>query len=139
MKHQTIAGGLLVALAALGGCSAHHPLILKNTTDVVPMAAAPLAPHAAPVLVTEAALPESVGHQVIAQIDVGKAWYGRRRSALEALAERAREIGADAVVEVETWWQPSGYSWWAPHGRGKAIRLDAGVDKLHLARYGPLL
>ena len=139
MKHQIIAGGLLATLAGLAGCSAHHPLILKNTTDVATVAAEPLAPHSAPVLITEAALPESVGYQLIAQIDVGKAWYGRRQSVLEALAESAREIGADAVVEVKTWWQPSGYSWWAPHGRGKAVKLEAGAERIDLAHLGPLL
>lgn len=118
MKHPILAGSLLATLATLAGCSAHNPLILKNTTDVAAITAEPDEPHRAPVLVTTAALPESVGHRVIAPIDVGKAWYGRRQTVLEALADRAREIGADAVVEVETWWQPSGYSWWAPHGRG---------------------
>jgi hypothetical protein len=139
MTHPMTATSLLVTLAGLAGCSAHHPLILKNTTDIAIVATAPLAPHAAPVLVTEAALPESFRHEVIAQIDVGKAWYGRRQAVLEALAGQARALGANAVVEVETWWQPSGYSWWAPHGRGKAVRVEACTGSIDLAELGPLL
>jgi len=73
MTHQITATGLLVTLAGLAGCSAHRPLILKNTKDIAIVTTAPLAPHAAPVLVTAAALPESFHHEVIAQIAVGKA------------------------------------------------------------------
>lgn len=46
------------------------------------------------------------------------------------LAEGARELGADTVVEVKTWHQPAGWSWSAPHGSGKAVKIlePASVD-----------
>jgi uncharacterized protein YbjQ (UPF0145 family) len=39
------------------------------------------------------------------------------------MAQRARKLGADAIIEVATWHQPSGFSWAAPHGRGTAVRI----------------
>lgn len=42
-------------------------------------------------------------------------------------------------MEVETWFQPSGYSWWAPHGRGKAVKIVSGIAPEQLAELGPML
>lgn len=39
------------------------------------------------------------------------------------MADRARELGANAVIQVKTWHQPSGFSWAAPHGSGQAVRI----------------
>ena len=61
--------------------------------------------------------------EIIASIEVGKVWYGSSKHILSSMAVRAREIGADAVIEVKTWRQPSGWSWAAPHGSGKAIKI----------------
>jgi uncharacterized protein YbjQ (UPF0145 family) len=41
-------------------------------------------------------------------------------------ADIARELGADAVVEVSIWRQPAGFAWATPHGSGKAVHL---IDK----------
>jgi hypothetical protein len=139
MSHRYARAAVLAGLAALAGCSAHNPLIVGHTTQVRPVSEETYAAHQARVLVTEARLGPEVEYQVIAEIDVGRAWYGRSLSVHEQLARRARALGADAVVEVETWFQPSGYSWWAPHGRGKAVKIVAGITPDQLAGLGPML
>lgn len=139
MNHRLKRIVLLAGLAALAGCSAHNPLIVGHTTQVEPVSEATYTAHTARVLVTEAKLPPDVEYEVIARIDVGRAWYGRTLTVHEQLARRARNLGADAVVEVETWFQPSGYSWWAPHGRGTAVKIVAGITTERLAELGPML
>ena len=54
---------------------------------------------------------------------MGKVWYGSSRNVLKSLADGARKLGADAVVEVKTWRQPSGWSWAAPHGSGMVVKI----------------
>jgi hypothetical protein len=138
MDRRHTRAALLAGLAALAGCSAHNPLILGHTTEVSPVSQSTYEAHRSPVLVLAAPLSPEIEYEVIAEIDVGRAWYGRTLDVHEQLARRARHIGADAVVEVETWFQPSGYSWWAPHGRGKAVRIVAGITPEELAQLGPM-
>lgn len=114
----------LGALAVgLYGCSAHSPLIVTSTTDVTQVAEKKYPPHQNKVFVTNQLLPESARYEVLGKIEVGKVWYGSSHKVLESLADGARELGADAVVEVKTWHQPSGWSWAAPHGSGKAVKI----------------
>ena len=125
---------LVATLAALiTACSAHSPMIVKNTVETTP-AAVKLQPHNEKVFVTEDTLPASA-YDFVSIIDIGKVWYGGSTSVLVSMAERARQLGADAVIDVKTWHQPSGFSWAAPHGSGKAIKLKnkAEIDfsKLH--------
>jgi hypothetical protein len=114
----------LTLLLGLGGCSAHSPMIMTSTTDVKPTtASAKYSPHSNKVFVTSGNLPTTVKYEDLGQLDVGKVWYGDSDNALEALADGARKLGADAVIEVKTWHQPSGWSWAAPHGAGKAVKI----------------
>ena len=62
-----------------------------------------------------------MNHELIAIIDVGKIWYSGSDDILVEMAHRAREMGADAVINVKRWHQPSGFSWAAPHGQGQAV------------------
>jgi hypothetical protein len=114
----------LAVLLALSGCAAHSPLILKNTTDSVPASQSKYPPHSDKVFVTEQELPPGTQFEVISPVDVGKIWYGSSDSVLVSMADRARELGANAVIEVRTWHQPSGFAWAAPHGSGQAVHID---------------
>ena len=105
------------------GCSAHSPFIIKNTTDTRNVSTIKYPPHTNKVFLTKESLPEESKFEVIAMIEVGKVWYGSSGKVYESIAARARELGADAVIEIKTWHQPSGWSWAAPHGSGKAIRF----------------
>ncbi len=104
------------------GCSAHSPFIIKSTVESTPVAVPKLAPHQERVFVTQERLPAD-SYDFVSMIDVGKIWYGGSTKVLISMADRARELGADAVIEVKTWHQPSGFSWAAPHGSGKAVKF----------------
>lgn len=121
--------------AALQARSAHSPLILRNTTDVDAASATTAQAHTNKVLFLDSPLPETVKYEVIGTIDAGRIWYGGDESLFEQMADKAREIGADAVIEVATWKQPSGFSWAAPHGRGKAVKI-LNKDAANLTKLG---
>lgn len=114
---------LVALLVVLYGCSAHSPFIATSTTDVTQVAEKKYPPHQNRVFVTTQPFPASARYEVLGKLDVGKVWYGSSHKVLQSLADGARELGADAVVEVKTWHQPSGWSWAAPHGSGKAVKI----------------
>ncbi len=115
---------LLVCLGAVvAGCSAHSPMILKNTTDVTHASPQRYPPHSDPVLIVEGPLPTDIEYEIIATIDVGKIWYSGSEGILVEMARRARLMGADAVINIKRWRQPSGFAWAAPHGQGQAVRI----------------
>lgn len=124
---------LLVLALGLVACSAHSPFIMTTTTDTKSLSAESYEPHSRSVFITEETLPGTIDYRVIAQIDVGRVWYGSEKSVYGALAERARQLGADAVIQVDTWLQPSGWAWAAPHGRGKAVKILTGDAKKELS------
>lgn len=113
----------LACVVMMTGCAAHSPFILKTTADVHPTATKQYAPQGGPVLVVRGPLPSSIQYEPIALIDVGKVWYGGADNVLQDMANQARQLGADAVINVRTWRQPSGFAWAAPHGKGQAVKL----------------
>ena len=125
---------VFMIVVGLAGCSAHNPFIIKNTTDVNLFEAKKYPPHRNRVFVTSASLPTTAKYEVLASLEVGKVWYGSSDNVLQSLADGARKLGADAVVGVKTWHQPSGWSWSAPHGSGKAVKITdpASVDLANL-------
>lgn len=67
----------------------------------------------------------------IKDIKVSKKVYGSTSEMYGALAEKARKIRADAVINVRTWHSPSGFAWAAPHAGGMAVKLtEAGRKAL---------
>lgn len=122
MKSKQIAY-VFMFVVGLTGCSAHNPYIIKNTTEVKQVGASKYLSHSNRVYVTSASLPATAKYEILGQVEVGKVWYGSSDNVLQSLADGARELGADAVVQVKTWHQPSGWAWAAPHGSGKAIKI----------------
>ena len=98
-------------------------MITRTTTDSEPVSANKYETHGNKVLIAEDSLPPSAKYEVLSQIEVGMARYGSVKTVYQLMARKARALGADAVVEVKTWHQPSGWSWSAPHGSGKAIKV----------------
>lgn len=124
---RSIVFAIIITLV-LAGCSAHNPFIIKNTDEVQNISEHTYPPHSKPVYVTEYKIPATVQYETLGKIEVGKVWYGSSDNVLQSMADRAREIGADGVVEIRTWFQPSGWSWSAPHGSGTAIKLKNPDD-----------
>ena len=132
MKSKLILSVIIVL--GLAGCSAHNPFIITNTTDINPVGSAKYSPHSNRVFVTNESLPSTAKYEVLGQLEVGKVWYGSSDNVLQSLADGARKLGADAVVEVKTWHQPSGWSWAAPHGSGKAIKITDSARSVDFSK-----
>ncbi|HVC44947.1 MAG TPA: hypothetical protein VND20_09030 [Candidatus Binataceae bacterium] len=97
-------------------------MIVVNTTDTTPVQNS-FPPSTDKVFVTDQALPANVDSVPIARIDEGKVWYGSIDALLDSMADRARQLGANAIVNTKTWHQPSGFSWYAPEGSGQAVHV----------------
>ena len=112
-------------------------MILKNTTDVAPTTSQRYLAHINRVLVVQGPLPIDVQYEVLATIDVGKVWYSGADGIPGEMAMRARNLGADAVINVRQWRQPSGFAWAAPHGQGQAVKI-LNKDPRELENLGQL-
>ena len=118
---QRLRPAILCVVVCFAGCSAHSPFIATPTTDTKTYAT----PYPATnnrILITDQSLPPDK-YELIQTIEVGKVFYGSSTGVKETMADQARSVGADAVIEVKTWQQPSGWSWSAPHGSGKAVKF----------------
>jgi hypothetical protein len=120
-KILTVIAALLVLF--ISGCSAHNPFIITNTTQSSPVSKNQYPVYTGKVFITEQSLPASIEFDIISTVDVGKVWYGSSSNVYTSMADRAREVGANAIIQVRTWHQPSGFSWAAPHGSGQAIKI----------------
>ena len=116
--------GLVLVVISTTGCAAHSPFILVNTTDVSALSEKKLPAKEGKVFLTEESLPKEFGYESLAQIEVGKVWYGSDEKVYTTFAEEARKIGADAVMGIGTWHHPAGWSWASPQGTGKAIKFN---------------
>jgi len=129
---------LSVMLLLSMGCSAHSILIAKHTYQSMYVSHKTYAPHANKVLISEFTLPTTAKHEIISYLDVGKAWYGTLpQQVYVSMAYMAREIGADAVVSVKTWYQPAAFAWITPHGSGVAIKIidPSSIDLKEIPGY----
>lgn len=128
LKMTMIALSAVAVLAS--GCATHSPMRMSNAASVTGKSTTTYAAHTNKVFVTETILDSSIQYELLGQIDIGMTTYSSMEEVLKRLANKARELGADAVVDVHTWRQPSGWAWVAPQGKGQAVRFEdkASVD-----------
>lgn len=84
-------------------------------------------------LVTFNALPQAGDYEILGRVDVYSRFFGSTRTAMKLLAEKARAMGANAVVETGVWMAPAFPVPVAPHGTGIAVRVR---DRELLQRLG---
>lgn len=122
-------GRSLYSLLSLGvicflGCSAEGPIPnLSKRALQEPHATKVYPAHTMKVFITEDDLPPTVAYEVVSVIEVGQVWHDSQSKVLQALADKARSLGADAVIEVRTWRQPTEWSYAAPFASGVAVKL----------------
>lgn len=75
-------------------------------------------------LVTFNSLPAQGDFEVLGRIEVYSRWFGSTRKAMTLLGEKARSMGANAVVETGVWQAPAFPATVAPHGTGLAVRIN---------------
>jgi len=105
-------------------CSPHNLFIMTNQVEATLTTDKHYAPHDRKVFMTEESLPLNAVYTEIASIEVGFAHSAPMDDVLRALAEKAREVGADGVIRVKTWKQPAGWSNFSPQASGTAIVID---------------
>jgi len=107
--HPVVLIGLLMLV---GGCAAGTRQLTSTTYPA----------HTNLVFVTKSTLPPE-SFEPIADLEESKGWYGSTDNTQQALADRARELGADAVLNMKSWHAPSAWSWASPYSSGKAVKL----------------
>jgi hypothetical protein len=126
-----------VFLLLISACaSPHAPISFKHVESTTPAGTTghTYPPRTDKIWVTADDIPPGVKYEVIEQIDVGSHWYGSVDKLNALFAKRGRAIGADAIVHVRTWHQPSMMAWSAPQGQGIAIKLLDADKKFDLTK-----
>jgi hypothetical protein len=93
--------------------------------------------HDKPVFVTEEPMGKGE-YETLAEIHITKTMPWINGWVLDDLADSARDIGADAVIEADVWWKwfLIGYVFigvfgWGPQGYGKAVVVNPeGVERM---------
>jgi hypothetical protein len=116
---RKLLGVCLVALvAACGGVSTMPP------PGSAPGAVVKTYPaHGNPVRVVRGDLPPGASYEVLGMVKAIEDSYGSAEQVEKKIAERAREIGADAIIQVKVWHSPRPFAWAAPHAEGLAVKI----------------
>lgn len=116
----------LISVLISTGCSTHSVMRMSDKTTFTPNVSQRYPAHTNRVFISQYTMPPTLKAQVLGQIDAGTVMYNAPHIVYCRMAEKARDIGADAIFDAKTWFQPCGWSWAAPHGTGKAIKLLEG-------------
>lgn len=76
-----------------------------------------------PMLVTFNSPSQPDDYEVLGRIEVHSRNFGSNRTAMRLLAEKARAMGANAVIDTGVWQAPAFPVPLAPHGTGIAVRI----------------
>jgi len=120
-----LSGSMLFA-----GCCSHSPVLVFNSCSVIKESSNTYPPHKNKVFLTRETLPPEAKFDIIATIDISKTVGGSIDRVKVGMADKARKLGADAIIGFNTWRQPCGWSWSAPQGTGQAVKITdpASVD-----------
>lgn len=113
---------LLVAACVVAGCAA--PSATTVSSNKTQSAAA----HNQPVCLLKTGLPANVGHTVLGPIEGSKEFYGSVTEIIPLMAQEARNIGADAIVNMNTGHKIGMWAWSRPYGTGTAVKLNRKSD-----------
>ena len=79
--------------------------------------------HGKQVRIVRSDLPPGSSYEVLAALKAIEGGYGELATAERKLADDARAIGADAVINVKVWHAPRFGAWAAPHAEGVAVKI----------------
>ncbi len=86
------------------------------------------APTDKKILLTDQALPDTVQYRVLGEIKVIRLEDHGYAPVYQALANKALDVGADAVINIGTWREPTTKTFGAPQGMGTAVKLEGKPD-----------
>jgi uncharacterized protein YbjQ (UPF0145 family) len=116
----------VLVMTALYGCA---------TSSSTPVAMAPVGVHGGNICMTRTSLPQTVAFTVVGQVEGSKEFYGSVNEILPLMADEARKMGADAVMNLDTHQRIGLWAWARPVGTGTAVRL-ANKSDLNCAAVG---
>lgn len=131
--NKSLALGIVVALTGLLlGCASRSTNSAPASPASESKASATPAAKAKVLIVWGTTLPADIEYEVIGPISVYKRWYGGMGQAYPLLADKARELGGNAVIDARAWLSPAFPAQVAPHGKGIVIRVKdpAKLEKL---------
>ncbi|MCB5196576.1 hypothetical protein [Deefgea salmonis] len=116
--HATTISSLIICITilTLSGCAARA--YTKSSGDLQASSQ-----HNEPVCFLIAPIPSSIPHTIIGEIKGSKRWYGSFSEVLKVMANEARRVGADAVMDLETKTDMNAIAWARPTGKGIAIKI----------------
>ncbi len=80
-----------------------------------------------PILMIKGNLPPEMKVEVIGEVRANQAFYGDTSRVYASMAAKARQVGADAVVQVKVKYRVSALAWSAPTVSGVGVKIiDAG-------------
>ena len=79
--------------------------------------------HDRQVRVIRGELPPGTDYEVLGKVKAIEDGYGELAQAERKIAQSARAIGADAIIQVKVWHAPRAFSWASPHAEGTAVKL----------------
>ncbi len=101
----------------------HSFSLLFITFLFVGCASSPYQPTTGPVIIFEQDAHASFEGESRGEVEVEGSGYGGAEKLYPELADNARELGANAILDAEIYYAPSGWSWAAPHIKGRAVRV----------------
>ncbi|MDR0251509.1 MAG: hypothetical protein LBI35_09450 [Burkholderiales bacterium] len=119
MNRALISLATIAACAVLAGCAARASTKLSSE-----MAEA----HTWPVCILRAPLPENIEKTILGFIKASNRSYGSMNEVLFMMAEDARKIGADAVINVRARHQVGALAWARPVAEGQAVKITEKED-----------
>jgi len=127
--------GLVILVTA---CGPRSPFIVTDEVHVDPLSQEVYAPHRGPVVCVKGLLPDGIRYVEIARLWFASGHYGGAAPILRKLAARARELGANAMINTQVWFQPAGIGWATPHAEAIAVRVLDSDQVEELAELGDL-
>jgi hypothetical protein len=111
--------GLMVCVGlAVAGCAANSTTPIAGTETVKTYPA-----HTRPLRLVLGDLPPGTQYEVLAKVKAIDGYYGSSDGVERKIAEDARQIGADAIIQTKIWFAPRAFAWAAPHAEGVAVKL----------------
>ena len=125
--------GLVILVTA---CGARNPFIVTNEVRVESLSQEVYEPHRGPVVCVKGPLPDGMRYAEIARLWYAAGMYGGAAPILQKMANRARALGANAMIDTHVWFQPAGIGWATPHAEAIPVRVLDSDQAEELAELG---
>jgi len=81
-------------------------------------------PYTGPVCLLTSPVAPDVKNVYVGEIEASKEWYGGTDELLPLIADEARKLGSNAVINVKVGQKIGLWAWARPTGSGKAIKIE---------------